>query len=381
MMVDEERRNWLALTLVPGIGTVYFVRLLARFGTPGGVLSASEHELAEVVGESRARRIRAYREEAAIEEQLRSMAAYGAGFITMDDTAYPPRLAEIYDPPLVLYHRGQPFDPDQPAIAIVGTRKASTYGLMMAEMLGRELAARGVCVVSGLAAGIDAAAHRGALSVGGSTIAVLGTGVDMVFPAENAELMHLIVQHCCVLSPFPMGSKPIKGNFPQRNRIISGLCSGVVVVEAPPGSGALLTARNAAEQGREVFAVPGRAGERNSIGPNSLLREGARLVETINDILTELPILSEVRPQTSSVALPVAEPSIAPTPPPPKKVAPPKLSPIEKDVYESLGGDGSYVDEIALVCRISVSEALSSLTLLELKGLVRQLSGKRFVLR
>lgn len=377
-MVDEERRDWLALTLVPGIGSAYFVRLLARFGTPSAVLKASEYELAEVVGESRARRIRSYREDGDVEEQLRAMAAYGAGFITMDDAAYSPRLAEIYDPPLVLYHRGLPFDPDQPAIAIVGTRQASTYGLMMAETLGRELAARGICVVSGLAAGIDAAAHRGALAAGGCTVAVLGNGVDLVFPAENAELMHEVVQHGCVLSPFPMGMKPLKGNFPQRNRIISGLCLGVVVVEAPPGSGALITARNAAEQGREVFAVPGRARERNSMGPNSLLREGARLAETVEDILAELPVLAEARPLTP--VAPSSVPSTADRAPAPKP-QPPKLSNVEKDVYETLSGEGAYVDEIALACRIPVSEALSSLTLLELKGLVRQQSGKRFVLR
>jgi DNA processing protein len=376
MDISKEQRDWLTLTLVPGVGSTLFVRLLSRFKTPGAVLCASEAELAEVVGEKRAQRIRRYRDVVDVDKEIRALNAYDAGLITMDDPEYPTRLAEIYDPPLALYHRGDLQASDDYAVAIVGTRKASVYGQKMAEKLGRDLAARGITVVSGLAAGIDAAAHQGALSAGGRTIAVLGCGVDLVFPAENAELMHTVIQKGCVLSCFAMGMKPLRGNFPQRNRIISGLSMALIVVEAPPGSGALITARNAADQGREIFAVPGRAGERNSMGPHSLLREGARLVETAEDILAELPMLAQApplvpqergeKPPSTATATETAKP------------APPTLRSSEQDVLAALSPDGSYVDEISLVCRMPVSEALSTLTMLELKGLVQQFSGKRF---
>lgn len=285
-------------------------------------------------------------------------------------------------------------------MAIVGTRTPSAYGYRIAQKLGRELGARGITVVSGLASGTDTAAHRGALEVGGQTIAVLGCGVDVVYPAENAGLMHEIVQHGCVLSSFFMGIKPSKGHFPFRNRIISGLSLGTIVVEAPPSSGALITARFAVEQGREVFAVPGQIGDRNSMGPHSLLREGAKLVETVEDILMELDlpasmrVAPEYRPApavappapAAARATPAAKPSPAPAPgpppPPPQPAAPTMpLNEVERDVLASLAPTGSFVDEIALACRIPVSEALSTLTMLELKGLAKQFSGKRFAPR
>ncbi len=382
----NETRDWLRLSLTPGIGTTLFIRLLARFGTPASVLEASEAAVAEVVGPKRAQRIRAYAGATAVDDQIAAMERYDAHFIAMDDPAYPQRLAEIYAPPLGLFCRGELHASDEYCVGIVGTRKPSAYGVRMAEQLAGQLAARGIAVVSGLAAGVDAAAHRGALDAGGRTLAILGCGVDVVFPPENAELMHRIVQHGCVLSPFPMGMKPLKGNFPQRNPLISGISLGTLVIEAPPGSGALITAHKAAEQGREVFALPGRAGDRNSLGPHALIREGAKLVETVEDILVELAL-----PTSARVPSPTLSPTLSPTadaPPAPSETAPrtppPPAAPaseVEKDVMASLGPDGSFVDEIALACRIPVSEALSSLTMLELKGLVRQLSGKRFALR
>lgn len=397
MPLTPSQRDWLALAMVPGVGTTYFIRLLAKFGTPTEVLRASEAALQEAVGPKLAQRIRAYREAADVEAQERMLDQYDARLITMDDPAYPARLAEIYDPPLVLFVRGNWNDADEPCVAIVGTRTPSSYGARMAEQLGRELAARGVTVVSGLATGIDAAAHRGALEAGGRTAAVLGCGVNIVYPAENAELMHQIVQQGCVLSSFYLGIKPSRGHFPHRNRIISGLCAGTVIVEAPPSSGSLITARNALEQGREVFAVPGHAGEWNSRGPHALLREGAKLVETVEDILVELDVPVEVRraddaarARHAAAAPPDAQPLLAPgeraaapaAPPPVPAPAPrPAVSKVENDVLSVLTPDGSFVDEIALACRISISEALSSLTMLELKGLVRQFSGKRFAPR
>lgn len=405
MPLTQEQRDWLTLVLVPGIGTTYFIRLLARFRTPGRVLSASEADLTEVVGRTLAQRIRQYREVTDEAAQERLMAKYEAGLITMEDPAYPPRLAEIYDPPLVLFCRGQLLEADQHCVAIVGTRKASPYGVRMAETLGRELAARGITVVSGMAHGIDAAAHRGAIEGGGRTIAVLGCGVDVVYPEENADLMHRIIHHGCVLSQFPMGTQPSKGLFPYRNRIISGLCLGTCIVEAPIQSGALITARQAAEQGREVFAVPGQVGHENSRGPHALIREGAKLIETVDDILAELEVPAEMRVQPARAPQPATPPrTAAPSPqvqpqprttpaattapkgetPPPEPQPPahkPNLTSAEKAVLEVLSQDGSFVDEIAMASRLSVAEALSSLTVLELKGLVRQFSGKRFAPR
>jgi len=291
------------------------------------------------------------------------------------------RLAEIYDPPLVLFVRGELQQMDETCAAIVGTRRASPYGIRMAEKFGRELAQHGVTVVSGMAGGIDSAAHRGAIEAGGRTIAVLGNGVDIVYPPQNADLMDQITHHGCVISQFPMGVKPAKGHFPYRNRIISGISLGTLVIEAPPDSGALITARQAAEQGREVFAVPGQVGVVNSQGPHALIREGARLVETVEDILVELDIPVHNRqpaPVRVTSASPVEVRAVAPERRGREDSTRSGVSSGEKDILSVLSPNGSFVDEIAAACRIPISEALSSLTLLELKGLVRQFSGKRF---
>lgn len=404
MSLTTEQRDWLTLVLVPGIGTTYFIRLLARFRAPRRVLDASEAELEEVVGKNLAQRIRQYKEISDVAAQERLLQKYEARILTMEEPQYPAHLAEIYDPPLVLFTRGDLLEQDEHSVAIVGTRKASPYGLRMAEQLARELAARGITIVSGLANGIDAAAHRGAIEAGGRTIAVLGCGVDVVYPEENADLMHRITRHGCVLSQFPMGTKPSKGLFPYRNRIISGLCLGTCIVEAPPRSGALITARQAAEQGREVFAVPGQVGYENSRGPHALLREGAKLVESAEDILAELDVPAEMKIQPVALAgvahgIERSAPSVSTMPATPDRrpepatmpakpsatqaPAPPKvsLSTEEKAVLSVLAPEGSFVDEIAMASRLSVAEALSSLTILELKGLVRQFSGKRFAPR
>lgn len=387
MPLTTEQREWLTLTLVPGVGATHFVHLLARFGTPGEVLRASEAALEEVAGPKLAQRIRTYQEVVDIEAQVRALDQYGAHLITMEDPEYPTGLAEIYDPPLALFIRGELFEADQYAVAIVGTRKPTPYGVRMAERFAGDLARRGMTVVSGLAAGVDAAAHRGALEAGGRTIAVLGCGADIVYPGENAALMHQIMQGGCVISPFPMGTKPSRGLFPHRNRFISGLSLGTLVIEAPPGSGSLITARFAAEQGREVFALPGPVGQRNSMGPHALIREGAKLAETIEDILVELEVPAALRqpepPEPPPENLerftePEKETKVRGIAPPPKAAVKPVLTAMEKDVLSVLSPEGSFVDEIAMACRIPVSEALSSLTLLELKGVVRQFSGKRF---
>lgn len=393
MAITAEQRQWLTLKMIPGVGTTLFIRLLARYGTPADVLAASELSLRDAVGPKLAERIHAYKDTVDVEGQIARMAQYNASLFTMDDPAYPLLLAEIYDPPLVLFARGTLGPPDSPCVAIVGTRRPTAYGARMARMLAADLAARGVTVVSGMAEGIDMAAHEGALEGGGRTLAVLGCGVDVVYPASNADLMHRIIQQGAVVSCFEMGVKPSRGHFPYRNRIISGLSLGTLVVEAPAGSGALITARNAAEQGREVYAVPGEAGAYNSRGPHALIREGAKLVETAEDILVELnvaPAHRQPAPEPAATAPaaagaaegPAAERStapaaVAPASPPPR----PNVTPVEQTVLDVLHVDGSFVDEIAAAARLSVSEALTALTMLELKGLIRQLSGKRFAPR
>jgi DNA processing protein len=381
MGLCTEHREWLTLALVPGVGTTHFIRLLARFRTPHNVLRASVGALAEVTGPALARRIVEYAGVANIEEQERRMAACGARLITLEDSDYPPRLAEIYDPPLCLFVCGELRESDVRAVAVVGTRRASPYGLRMAEQFSRELAARGVTVVSGMAAGVDAAAHRAVVEAGGRTIAVLGCGVDVVYPPENEALMGQIARHGCVVSQFPMGVQPARGHFPYRNRIISGMSLGTLIVEAPLKSGALITARQAAEQGREVFAVPGQVGNFNSEGPHALIREGAKLVEKAEDILMELELPEELdAPFTPMPEMTPAEPVEAPVAVAAVS-APVEASNVEKRVLASLTPEGSHIDRIAAACRLSISEALSSLTMLELKGLVRQFSGKRFAPR
>lgn len=402
MKLTQEDRDWLRLALVPGVGTALFIRLLARFRTPTHVFEAPRGMVADLVGPKLADRIRQYADTNEAAQQEAAMEEWGATLITMENPRYPLRLAEIYDPPLLLFARGNLPADQEPYVALVGTRRASPYGLRMAEKLARELAVRGITVVSGMAMGIDAAAHRGALEAGGRTVAVLGCGVNVVYPPQNAELMQDIIARGAVVSQFPMDMKPSKGHFPYRNRIISGMSLGTVVIEAPLTSGALITARQAAEQGREVFAVPGQAGTRNAEGPHALIREGAKLVERVEDILVELELPAKClhstrtdaveqihtndQPQSAGVEPATSksgsgDPEPVPEPAPKRAPAPQAPSDMEQSILAALSPDGSYVDEIATSCRLSVSEALSSLTMLELKGLVRQFSGKRFAPR
>lgn len=394
MILTPDQQDWLRLFLVPGIGSVRFLKLLAHFQKPGRVLRASVKELSDVIGKTVAQRIRQYADAVDMEYHQYQMKAHGVSMVTMDDPAYPVSLAETYDAPVLLFVKGTLLESDQKSIAIVGTRRPSSIGLKTAHQLAYELAARGITVVSGLAEGIDTAAHKGALDAGGRTIAVLGCGLDSIYPASNKTLSEEITRQGCLLSPFVMGTRAIRGNFPRRNHIISGLTMGTLVVEAPLGSGSLLTAKYAAEQGREVFAVPGSAGFSNSQGPNDLIRDGARLVEKVDDILLELPLAEndfsafKGIPERSVRQAPPAKMSPAPASEKEKpsasaqnSEAAPKalsLSREEQAVYDVLHQEGSFVDEIALATRLAVPEVLVSLTMLEMKGVIRQMSGKRF---
>lgn len=273
------------------------------------------------------------------------------------DDAFPAALRRIAHPPESLYVEGTLTEGDRTAVAVVGARRASPYGLAVAEWLGRELAGAGVTVVSGLARGIDAAAHRGALAGGGRTIAVLGCGVDVTYPPEHASLARAITGSGALLSEYPPGTPPLKYQFPRRNRLISGLSLGVVVVEGREDSGALITADCALEQGREVFAIPGPVFAQTSVLPHRLLQQGAKLVTRIEDIFEELRLPPPGAPGRSA----------------------PELHGVEAAVYANLSLEPRHIDDLAAACRLPVAEVGRALLVLEMGGIVRALAGQRFV--
>lgn len=287
-MGNDELSAWLRLTAVPGVGGTSQRLLLAAFGLPETIFSASLAELASVIGDKKARLLLNHdsRETIAIAQQWAEQA--GNHIITLGDPAYPQLLLETADPPTLLYVKGSVALLNQPALAIVGSRNASTQGLRDAEAFAGSLAKAGLTIVSGLALGIDAAAHRGALQANGDTVAVIGTGADRIYPARNQALAIEIAERGAVISEFALGTQANAANFPRRNRLIAGLCRGCLVVEAAPASGSLITARLAGEQGREVMAIPGSIHSPMSKGCHQLIRQGAKLVENAQDILEEL---------------------------------------------------------------------------------------------
>src|SRR5688572_12787504 len=284
--------SWISLNMTPGVGPRAATKLLERFGSPDAVFQARRTELESVrlKPETIESILKREFEDKAIEE-LENVKNLGGDILILDDGSYPALLREIADPPITLYVKGDwQACFEQPCVAVIGSRMCSTYGQNASEMLARDLAARGICIVSGLARGIDAAAHRGAIRGGGKTIAVLGTGLDNVYPRENTRLVKEILESGgAVVSQFPLGTPPLKDNFPYRNRIISGLSLGVLIVEASERSGSLITARLATEQNREVMAVPGNITSRNSFGTNYLIKAGAKLVQQWQDVVAELP--------------------------------------------------------------------------------------------
>jgi DNA processing protein len=360
----EDVFYWLALSFIPGVGSILLKRLLDRFKTPEAVFQAPIEELlgTEGLGERVAREIRKGPLEKRIERELRLLNEAGGKIITLKDDAYPERLREIYDPPPLLYVRGELKEEDELAISIVGSRKTSPYGRWITEKISQELARHGVTIVSGMARGIDALAHSGAISGGGRTVAVLGCGVDVIYPSENRSLFTKIIDHGAILSEFPMGSPPEGGHFPKRNRIISGLSMGVVVVQAGAESGSLITASYALEQGREVFAVPGNIGAEGSRGTHRLIKEGAKLVESSEDILEEiLPQWHRERDETQEVEGPERN-----------------LTEEERVLYEHLGEIPLHIDELIRESQFDPGKVSSLLLNLELKGLVSQWPGKCF---
>lgn len=358
---SEEWRFWLALRMVRGVGNVTYRELLTRFGSPEAVLRANSEALKEAgVHTEVARAITSFDQWRTIETELRKISQTGVRLITRLDAEYPENLTHLHDPPPFLYVRGSLLPEDRLAIAIVGSRFASAYGRGVARDLARGLTEKGVTVVSGLARGVDVEAHRATLEAKGRTIAVLGSGVDVIYPSEHRSLAADIPSHGAVISEFALGSKPDAVHFPYRNRVISGLTLGTVVVEAAENSGSLITARCALEQNREVFAVPGVITSVRSRGPHRLIKDGAKLVENVEDILQE-------------IAPGLMRTSTAPTTEPQ-----PPLEPHEALLLRQFEHDPLHVDRLIAKSGLTPARVLEVLLGLELKGLVTQLPGTHF---
>jgi DNA processing protein len=353
--------SWVGLSLTPGVGGVLFRRLVVAFGSPEGALKASPHDLGRVegVGPSVIASLRRFDWKNTAEKEIRSSEKIGARILTWDDEQYPPNLKQIYDPPPILYVLGKVTPEDRGAIAVVGSRYPTTYGKMAAERIALGLGKLGVTVVSGLARGVDSRAHQGALASGGRTIGVLGCGIDIIYPPENRDLFDRVSAQGALISEFPLKTPPDSDHFPIRNRIISGISLGVVVVEATLRSGSLITARFALEQGREVYALPGNADSARSEGTNRLIKQGAKLVLQAEDIVEE--ILPHLRQ--------------SPRPAPPK----PRLSEEEEKVLSVLEREATHIDPIASKAGLSSSKVAAALLSLEMAGHVKQLPGMRFI--
>jgi DNA processing protein len=375
-------KDWIALNMTPGVGPRVTARLLEHFGSAEAIFDAPRRELAllrlppEAVESIASRELHA-RAEAEI-ERVRQL---GGDILVLDDGVYPALLRETYDPPVVLYVKGA-WDEclERPCIAVVGSRRCSTYGQNAALMMSRELAQRGITIISGLARGIDASAHRGALEAGGRTVAVMGTGLDRMYPRDHKKLADEILSRGgALVTQFPLSTPPVSENFPYRNRVISGLSLGVLVIEAAENSGSLITARLAMEQNREVFAVPGNITSRNSFGTNYLIKgAGAKLVQQWQDVAGELPaeIAAQLLPPPSRGSRKKGELLDQ------LKLTPPDLSEPELAIFNLLSTDTPLqIDTLAEGTKLSITQLTSALLSLEMRELVRALPGMCFVRR
>lgn len=370
----KEQRALIGLSLVPGVGAGRMRALLARFGTASAVMTASRRALTQVdgIGPQTAAAITAFDDYAAVEAQLERAAQIEATLITPWDERFPQRLRQIYDPPAFLWMRGTLTPADERALAIVGTRRCTDYGRQQAHRFAQALVQHGFTVVSGLAYGIDGAAHRGALDAGGRTIAVLGSGVNRIYPSKHTRLARAITQRGALLSEYPLDAAPDASNFPERNRIVSGMTLGTLVVESHREGGALITARMAVEQNREVFAIPNMVGRTAGIGTNRLIQRGhAKLVLDVDDILDELPVPDQ--PPSAHAAGGVQDADPAADAP-----ATASLNTVERKLYEALGHEPVHIDTLCAQTGIDPSTALVYLLSLEFKGLIRQMAGKQF---
>lgn len=352
---------WIGFSRVPGIGPSRFQKLIDYFGSAREAWHANPGELSAIGLDKRS--IVSFvsaRQKVDPDAELRRIEKLSVTVLTWDDPAYPSLLKQIADPPFVLYVRGELLPRDEWAVAVVGTRSASIYGKEVARKLASGLASGGVTIVSGLAMGIDTQAHHAALDAGGRTVAVLGSGVDIIYPPRNRKLAEKIIERGAIVSEFPVGTRPESGNFPRRNRIISGLSLGVIMVEGAAKSGARITIDYALAQGRETFAVPGNILTRGSEGPNRLIQQGAKLVTCVGDILEELN-LTMVAEQTA----------VAETVP---------ASPTEAAILAHLSAEPLHIDDLGERTGISAAELSGTLTIMELKGQVRQVGNMHYVL-
>ncbi len=359
--MTDELISLMALSLIGEMGPLRMRRLIEVFGSPADVFSRSVDDLCSVEGIKRriAVDIASFNSWKRIEKEIKRCESMGIDIVTYRDPAYPPLLREIDDSPLIFYKKGDTEEGDRLSVSIVGPRRPTEYGRQVAEKIASELSCSGMTVVSGMARGIDTVAHKAVLREGGRTIAVLGSGLDIPYPPENADLMKRIASCGAVISEYPLGTKPLRENFPRRNRLISGLSLGVLVVEATSDSGTLITAGYALEQGREVFAVPGMITSRRSSGTNSLIKQGARLVENANDIIEELaPQLKGYMRERKGRKVP--------------------LTSDEKIIADKLSSEPLHIDCLIRVCSLPAHRISGILTTLELKGVVRQMEGKRF---
>ncbi len=352
MQPNANQRSWLGLQLVPGFGIAKLSRLLAYFESAEALWHESDANLLRLdLSRSLLEQFCAGRRQVNLKRELEGLANAGATLVTLDDDAYPQLLRALPDRPPALYVRGDLTVAGEKCLAVVGTRKASKYGWDVAYGLSRELAQHGVAIVSGLAQGIDSAAHRGALDAGAPTIAVVATGIDRVYPRENSDIAEEIVKQGAIISEFPIGAQPLAKNFPQRNRLISGLSLALLVAEAPKKSGALNTVAHANDQGRDVFAVPHNIFSQTGVGCNELIRDGAKIVLEVADILDELHV-SHRHVQTSYQA---------------QQIQP--ANDLEERVFQQLGADPVHIDLIVRMTELPTAAVSSALTMLELKGL------------
>jgi DNA processing protein len=359
----SDPKYWLGFSLVPEIGPKRLAQLLNWFGDLSSAWQASEAQLIQSGLEKQpTANLLHVRKQIDLDSELAKIAKVGARLITLADDGYPTLLKKLPDAPTVLYVRGSVKPDDHHALSIVGTRKATSYGKDAAYHLAKQLAGQGVTVISGMAHGIDSAAHRGALDGGGRTIAVMGCGVDVIYPSDHHKLAQQIMGCGALISEFPIGMHPEARNFPRRNRVISGLALGVLIVEAPDKSGAMITASIAADQGREVFAVPGNIFNPMSVGTNRLIQDGAKLVMNVSDVLDELNLVhSIVQTQTMT-----------------ERIIP--ANDTEAELLEHLGADPIHIDDLVRLCGLPVATVSSTLTILELKGLARTVGHMQYCL-
>ncbi len=360
----DHQKYWLGFSLIPDIGTKRILQLVDAFGSLQVAWGASRQQLLKAgLSEAVVDGMLAARDELNLDREMQRVRRVDAFLLTLADDNYPQHLRDLDDAPALLYVRGELLPHDRLAVCIVGTRKATVYGKDVAYQLARELAANGVTVVSGLAQGIDAAAHQGALDAGGRTIGVMGNGISDVYPQESLPLAREIIRSGAVITEFPIGTAPTARNFPRRNRVMSGLSLGVLVVEAGEKSGALITARHAAEQGRDVYAVPSNIFNMEGRGTNRLIQDGAKLVMSAADILEEIEITHTIR-ETSITTHETVPPSDD-----------------EGRLLQLLSNDPIHIDDLVRVSGLPVAAVSSTLTILELKGLARAVGRMQYALQ